>query len=135
MNSRALKRWDIDSNRRVAELKAFALQYPEWKAALEAMTELSAVDLDGMPRGTSVGDPVGQMVESREVYVTKMHMVDYSIRFCSSDPSTQKAVLMAVTTPGVTYQWLKSQGLLFCGRNVYYESVHKFFYMLDRIKI
>lgn len=136
MNSRRLKRWDITSRRRLAELKAFAWQYKEWVAALEEITDLPAVENDGMPHGTSIGDPVARIAEAREAYTFKINLVDTCIRFCAMDDNLRSAVFRSVTTPGgISYNRLKQQGRLNYERDAYYEAVHKFYWHLDQLKI
>lgn len=136
MNSRALKRWRIPNRFRVRELKAFAWQYNEWIAALEELPEISAVDNDGMPHGTSISDPVARLAGLREVYQMKVGMVDHCLSHCCGDDSLRKAVRKSVTSPGgLTYAWLKTNGYLHHERDTYYEAVQKFYWILDQLKI
>ena len=135
VNSKAYRRWRADSRSRLAELRAFARQYSEWIEALESISMVGAVELDGMPHGTDTGDPTGQMAAARDNYITKVKMVDYCIRFCSDDDVIRKAVFKGVTTPGgMSYQQLRARGYTY-SRNAYYEAMHKFYWMLDKVKI
>lgn len=135
VNSRSLRKWRVDSRQRLAELRAFAQQYGEWVSALESISVMSAVELDGMPHGTDISDPTGEMASERDTYITKIKMVDYCIGFCSDDDVVRKAVFKSVTTPGrLSYQHLRARGYTY-SRNAFYEAVHKFYWMLDKVKL
>ena len=135
MNYRSLRKWRVESRQRLAELRAFAQQYSEWVSALESITVMSAIELDGMPKGSGVGDPTGEMASERDTYITKIKMVDYCIKYCSDDDNVRKAVFKSVTTPGrLSYQNLRARGYTY-SRNAFYEAVHKFYWMLDKVKI
>lgn len=136
MNSRALKRWRIDSKQRLQELKAFSWQYNDWIEALKEISELPAHECESMPRSTNISDPVAHIAEKRDVYKTKINMVDWAISICSDDSSMRHAVRKAVTTPGgLSFTWLKLHDYLNYERDAYYEALHKYYYVLDQIKI
>lgn len=133
MNVRGSAKYRMPS-RRVAELKNFAYQYPSWIEALEEIAELSAPVLDGMPRGTDTSDPVGRLAANRERYRRNIAAVDECIEGSTQDPSLRKAVRIAVTTPRVTFAWLKAQGIIFYERDSYYLAVRRFYWLLDKIR-
>lgn len=135
MNSRALKKYNLPKYKMI-ELKAFVYQYNDWIAGLEEISELPAVENDGMPHGTTISDPVANQAEAREAFKVKIDMVDRCINLCSGDQNMRAAVRKAVTTPGgLTFPWLKSHGYIYFERDAYYLAVHKFYYMLDRYKL
>lgn len=136
MNSRALKRWKLESPQRYRELRAFAWQYNEWVAALEEISEIPAIENDGMPHGTSIGDPVARAAESREVYRVKISMVDWSINNCSDDDNLRRSVRKAVTTPGgLSFNWLKVHGFVHYERDAYYIALARFYWYLNSVKL
>ena len=135
MNSNELNRWRIDDPQRVRELRAFARQYNTWVMKLQEISVVGPPKLDGMPRGTNISDPTESVAAQREVYTVKINIVDHAIRLCSNDENTRKAVKINVTSEhGVSFKALNQMGLVY-GRDAYYIAVHKFFYVLDSLKI
>lgn len=135
MNSRLLKKYEVTPRSRLQELRAFAWQYNDWIDALDAISEIPAIENDGMPHGTAPGDPVARMAEAREVYKDKIAMVDYCIEACSKDQTLQAAVRKAVTTPrGLSFNWLKLHGYVLYERDAYYIALRKFYFTLDEMR-
>lgn len=133
MNVRGIAKYKL-SSRRIAELRNYTYQYPQWIEGLEEIAELSAPVMDGMPRGTDTSDPVGRLAASRERYARNITLVDSCLEECTRDDGLRKAVRIAVTTPRVTYAWLKSQGMVFYERDAYYLAVRRFYWILDKKK-
>ena len=100
MNVRGIAKYRLPS-KRLAELRNYAYQYPQWIEGLEEIAELSAPVLDGMPRGTDTSDPVGRLASSRERYARNVSLVDSCIDGSTKDAELRKAVRIAVTTPRV----------------------------------
>lgn len=67
--------WEI-SKERYLELRAFCLQYPQWKVEAASMLGVTGAGVDDMPHGTDPGDPTGKAVERREILVTKIMLVE-----------------------------------------------------------
>ena len=107
MNSKDLKRWRVDSPQRMRELRAFARQYNDWVSKLEEISVLSIPEMDGLPHGSSPGNPTESIAMQREVYQAKISVVDYALRLCSDDENVRKAVKLNVTSMGMSYNTLK----------------------------
>ena len=133
MNVRGSAKYRIQS-KRLAELRNYAYQYSSWIEAVEEVAELSAPVLDGMPRGTDTSDPVGRLAANRERYLRNIRTVDKCIEGCTDDKSLQRAVRKAVTTPRITFEWLKANGMVYYERDAYYIAVRRFYWLLDKIR-
>lgn len=116
---------------RFRELRNACLQYPEWKAKVAERTVLSAVDMDGLPHGTNISDPTALSAAACEIEIRKIQIVNKCIRLCCNDATLQNAVLKAVTTPNVTFNWLKMHGYLYHERDAYYLARARFYFELD----
>lgn len=127
-----MRSYKIDSKWRFAELYAYTLQYWDWKNELENYTYLSAQDLDGMPKGSAIGDSVGEMAVRILTLRTKINNIEHCAKMCSPDKHIQEAVLMGVTNADSSYEWLRSQGKCYCGRRQYYEARRRFYFYLDK---
>lgn len=131
MNSAEMRAYKIESKWRFAELYAYTLQYWDWKNELENYPYLSAQDIDGMPKGSSIGDPAGEMAIRIAALATKVSNIENSARLCSPDKHIQEAVLKGVTTAESSYEWLQAQGKIYCGRRQYYEARRRFYWHLN----
>lgn len=61
---------------RYLELLHFCRQYPEWKTEAASLTGPKGISIDGMPHGSSVGDPVAAAAERRAGLIAKVQLVD-----------------------------------------------------------
>lgn len=128
--SKKNKYW-IDRNR-YYELKYFCLQYPLWKRAhmdLDA-SKVSSWSLVPSHDGT-LRDPVALVVSERELYSSRMAMVEKAAR--DSDPFLSSYILKAVTE-GHSFTYLESSLEIPCSRDTYYDRYRKFFWLLDQYK-
>lgn len=133
MNSRVGKKYKIESKHRFTELRSYALQYGDWKAELEELTPLSAVTIDGMPRGSTTGNPTEQTAIKCSTLLSKIRSVEKAARLCSKDESLQAAILFTVTHEYVTFNKLKLQGNLNYERDAFYLARMRFYWELDQI--
>lgn len=133
VNVRGSSKYRLPS-KRVAELKNYCYQYQTWIEALEEIAELSAPVLDGMPRGTDTSDPVARLATARERFARNIRNVDQCIEGCTQDLSLRQAVRVAVTSPRVTFAWLKANGMVHYERDAYYIAVRRFYWLLDKVR-
>ena len=61
---------------RYLELLHFCRQYPDWKTEAASLLGVHGQALDGMPHGTSVGDPVAAVAARREILLRKITLID-----------------------------------------------------------
>lgn len=61
---------------RYLELLHFCRQYPDWKTELSSLIGPSGVKLDGMPHGSSGGDPVAAAAERRSSFMHRVQIVE-----------------------------------------------------------
>ena len=107
----------------------YALQYNEWKAELNAITFVSAVNNDPDPHGTGIGNPTEIKAMRREQFSTKVETIR-ALAFQSA-PEIGNWLLLAVTNEGATYNYLHNRGMP-CGKNYFYERRRKFYYLLSK---
>lgn len=65
---------------RYLELLHFCRQYPEWKTEAASLVGTHGLKMDGMPHGSSVGDPVASAAERRAGLLSKIETVDRCAR-------------------------------------------------------
>lgn len=134
MNNRRLKKYKLPDYR-FRELRNAVFQYPEWKERVAEKTELTAVNIDGLPHGGGISDPTAQGASRCENELRKIRIVNQCSRMCAKDSTLQNAVLKGATTPGVTFNWLKQRGYVFHERDAYYIARARFYFLLDKFWI
>ena len=128
MNIRSNKKYGIPQAR-YRELYYHCLQYPTWKVELDSITEMQAVNINGMPKGTLTQDPVSNMAVRRERIRDKISLIEQIVKEAGGDIS--EALLIAVTT-GATFDQLKRNGVLFVERDSFYHRRRVFYWLLDK---
>ena len=73
------------SRERYQELKAYCLQYPEWKRNVRQALLPGAVSYDTFVHSNNVSDPTVTAVERREAYARKIDTVDACARMAGGD--------------------------------------------------
>lgn len=118
---------------RYYELKHFCRQYPIWKKAYAALDGLSKrpADLEQFIRPGKTGDPTARCAEARASYATKIEMVEK----CAKEASpTLSRYIMSYATKGDGYSVLKIRDHIPCGKDMFYDVVRKFFWLLSKIR-
>lgn len=128
MNSREIRAYKIRNRARMEELVRIAWQYQDMRTELDALAT-SSPELDGMPRGSTTGDPVYAAAVRREKLAERVMAIERCARVAGGDCSD--GLLLGVTTRGSSWEWLHSRGRIYCGRRQYYEMRAKFFYLLN----
>lgn len=121
------------SRHRYYELKHFCLQYPEWKKeyssingfASKSSTEGEHVD------GGSVGDPTAIYAEARIYYADRMQLVESAARKACAE---LYRFLMRCVTEGVSYECMRAQEPIPCGKDAFYAAYRRFFWILDKTR-
>lgn len=116
---------------RYYELKYFCLQYPQWKKR--------QAEIDGLARrSNSNGKKQLEYVDStytgvavRSYYTDNIRMLENATKL--SDPVLSEYILLGVTR-GLSYNTLRMQYMIPCGRDMYYDRYRRFFWILDILK-
>ena len=115
---------------RYYELKHFCLQYPIWKKAYLALTDLSGrpLDIQVISKSYAISDPTRRIAEARLFYENRMKMVENTAE--QTDKDLCGYILIAVTQ-GKSYDSLRTNYNIPCCRDVYYQLYRKFFSLLS----
>lgn len=118
---------------RYYELKHFCLQYPEWKKIY--------ISLDGLPTKSPIRQHikgVGSRLSSTEIYAEAR--VYYSERMRMIENAAQEAsaelgkYLLKAVTEGISYEHLRAQESIPCGKDIFYTAYRRFFWLLDKAR-
>ena len=118
---------------RYYELKHFCRQYPIWKKAYNALDGLSKrpADLELFTKPNQTSDPTTRCAEAREAYGKKIEMVEK----CARDASPELAqYIMSYATKGDAYSVLRVRDHIPCGKDMFYDVVRKFFWLLNKVR-
>ena len=114
---------------RYLELVHFCLQYPEWKARLQMLTDLTArgigTGVSGMP-----GNETERIALERIALKNKIELVERVCR--ETDEGLWFYLLQGVTEEGCSYTYLRNMMDIPCGRNMYHDKRRAFFWRLDK---
>lgn len=129
-----IPRWDSVGikKERYLELLHFCRQYPEWKTELSSLVGPSGVKLDGMPHGSSVGDPVAAAAERRAGLLAKIQMVDDCA--AAVDGGRWYTSLIQNVCMARPYSLLDSSFLPSSDRTAYFKARKEFFIRLNAAK-
>lgn len=126
--SRKNKYWI--SKHRFYELYHFCLQYQEWKDEYNTLDGKKAINMDGMPHGSSVGSPTEALGIRRAELYNKIHLVEAIAN--EADPALSKYILKGVTEEGITFTYLQMRMGINCAPGTYYDRRRRFFWLLDK---
>ena len=118
---------------RYLELKHFCRQYPIWKKAYTALDGLSRrpADLALFTKPNQTSDPTARCAEACAAYSKKMGMVER----CAKEASPELAqYIMSYVTKGDGYSVLKMRDHIPCPKDVFYDVVRKFFWLLNKVR-
>lgn len=102
------------------ELKNFCLQYKEWETEYLNLNGYSGIDMF---------DPTSEIAIRRLELKTKMDMVKQCAQEC--DVYLGGFIFNSVIT-GRTYNYYCTAKGMACGKDMFYDRLHKFFYILDK---
>lgn len=115
---------------RTYELRHFCMQYPIWKKAYAALSELSKSN-EIADAFDQYDDPTAQCGVAKEHYARRMDMVEQCC--VEADEELQSYLLLGVTE-GLTYDMIKLKYDIPCSRDTYYDRYRKFFYLLNKVR-
>lgn len=110
----------------------FALQYPEWKEQYADLigSASKAIDYNGMPHGSSVGDPTARIAIRSSIVRSNIELVERIALTAGRDLA--EYLLIGVTQEGVTFDTLALRHNMPCGRTKYYNMRRMFYYLLSQ---
>lgn len=114
----------------------YALQYPDWLDQYNSLKDsVGTVVTDGMPHGTTVGNPTQNLGIKRAELKEKMDLVVNTAK--AADPDIWPWILEAVTHEGVTFYSLSNPSRsddkpIPCGKKMFYDRRRKFYWLLSR---
>ena len=116
------------SKNRKWELKYFCKQYREWKKALNDISfftippevKVTTSDLNSMAE---------KVAEKRDYYNERIGLIETCAK--EANPDISKWIILAVTEDK-NYESLRMVYNIPCHRAVYYTSLQRFFYILDK---
>lgn len=123
------------SRHRYYELKHFCLQYPEWKKEYAYYREISipSPKLRLTPSSTNVDGSATERHVINSIYLSeRINLIEkLSIE---ADNELNKYILKAVTE-GLSYEYLKVNLDIPCGKDMYYDRYRRFFWLLSEARM
>lgn len=118
------------SKHRYYQLVHYCLQYNEWKDMRRRIGDISAVNLDGMPKSTGPSRGIENAGVRRAELKHKMELIEHTAR--EADPALAEWIVKGVTNDGIGYDYLRDVMGIPCGRRQYHERRRKFFWLLSQ---
>ena len=117
---------------RYLELLHFCRQYPDWRTEVGSLVGPKGINLDGMPHGSSVGDPVAAAADRRAGLLAKIQLVDD----CAAeiDGGRWYAALIQNVCLARPYSLLDISLLPTSDRNTFFKARRLFFILLNERK-
>ena len=118
-------------NERYLELKHFCLQYDDWwKECMSTLYHSKGHSIIQISKDCKIFDPTSEAAINARKYVQKIELIHHCAEQANFD--IWKWIVQGVTED-LGYEALKMRGIP-CGKDYYYESYHKFFYILDKAR-
>ena len=109
---------------------AFCLQYDELKAKAEAYKGLRAVRYDGVKVNSSPGDPTYQSAVYGAEAARKVDIIESAVRRAA--PDLYEWILKSVTEEDMTYDKLRYEYGMPCGKNLYAKKRRLVFWYVSK---
>lgn len=121
------------SRHRYYELKHFCLQYPTWKSIYASLdnTGIHAITVEKFPTSNVPADPTSKQVILKAYYKEKIDLIEKTA--FEADRYLYIYILKAVTEE-LSYTYLKTKMNIPCGKDMYYDRYHKFFWLLSEAR-
>ena len=117
---------------RYLELLHFCRQYPDWKTEVASLVGPFGVKLDGMPHGSTPGDPVASAAERRERLIAKIDLVDRCA--AAVDRGRWYAAIIQNVCMMRPYASIAPSVLPTSDRNSFFKARKAFFILLNKSK-
>ena len=112
---------------RYLELKNFCLQYPDWKKAINEITEVKT-HLQISTAG-NFSNPTEDIALKKLKYQEMIELIEKTAE--EADPQITKWIIRGVTE-SLSYEFLHYKLDLPAGREMYYDRYRRFFWLLDQ---
>lgn len=120
------------SKHRYYELRHFCLQYPEWRSAYYSLDGYAkASSEEKIFTGGAAGDPTASIAVSRIYYLKRMKLVERTAR--EADAVLARFLVKCVTE-GLSYEQIRAREPIPCGKDFFYETYRRFFWLLDKAR-
>lgn len=118
------------SKHRYYELKHFCLQYPDWKKAYSDICDMNTPlsMAETTPTDILPGDPLTKRDALRSFYSKMINLLEETA--VKANPCLHTYIIKGVTE-GRSYTYLKNVLDIPCGKDMYYNSYRKFFWLLS----
>lgn len=118
------------SKHRFLELYHFCMQYKEWKAELEALTDtVKAIGYSGEIKGSSMKSVTEELAMKRAELSKKCELIEQTA--IEADPELYQYIIEGVTEEYASYKYLSATMKIPCSQNTYYERRKKFYWLLS----
>lgn len=121
-------RYYLTKHRRL-ELEHFCLQYNDWICEINAINAFPVCDYQES-KGTSDSNLTLKTALRALYFKEKCEMVEKAATEC--DPDIGRYIFESVTT-GKPFSYFEANGIP-CGRDMFYDRLHKFYYILDKLR-
>jgi hypothetical protein len=126
----SLKKYNI-SPHRYMELYHYCLQYNEWRDEIKYKCDtVRSVEITDMPINHSNSDATQNLAIRRAELQQKCNLIEETAKEAGGEIS--EYILKAVTSEGITYNYLKMLCNIPCGKDMYYDRRRKFYWLLSQ---
>lgn len=121
------------SKHKFLELYHFCMQYQEWKAELQALTDtVKAIGYSEGIKGSSTKSATEELALKRAELSRKCKLIEQTA--IEADAELYQYIIEGVTEEFASYKYLREIKKIPCGKNMYYDRRKKFFWILSRKK-
>lgn len=122
----------ISKHRRL-ELTHFCLQYKEWRSEYIRLNETiqSGLYLSERINTSNLSDVTAELAIKMERLSKNIELIDKVIK--ETDNEIDYFLFKGVTE-GMSYNQLKMKYDIPCGKDLYYDRLHKFYWLLDKYR-
>ena len=120
------------SKQKFLTARHFCLQYSEWRDEYKALSSgnISGIDYDGMPHGSTVGNPTEARAIRLEELSRKISLVEQTAIEAGEDIA--EWILKGVTSEDATFRYLKMVMGIPCEKDMYYDRRRKFYWLISQ---
>ena len=116
---------------RYYELKHFVMQYYDWEEKIREIDSLVSATQNGGVQVFDISNPVAKAAELRNRYIDNMKLCRDIVN--KTDNVIGRYVFYGILNES-SYDEINATFSIPCGKDMYYELYHKFFYLLDQVK-